>query len=60
MLDGNWKANLFFKRDDGSDTALMDSKMHFPRQKEFEEFAKTYVVPDDDKVNQFQCCTSRR
>ncbi|KAJ7857183.1 hypothetical protein B0H13DRAFT_1641118 [Mycena leptocephala] len=57
-LDGNWKANLFFKRDDGSDTALTDGKMHFPKQKEFEEFAKTYVVPDDDKVNQFQCCTT--
>ncbi|KAJ7836709.1 hypothetical protein B0H13DRAFT_2368590 [Mycena leptocephala] len=48
-LDGNWKANLFFKRDDGSDTALTDGKMHFPKQKDFEEFAKTYVVPDDDK-----------
>ncbi|KAJ7855353.1 hypothetical protein B0H13DRAFT_2357972 [Mycena leptocephala] len=48
-LDGNWKANLFFKRDDGSDTALMDGKLYFPNQKAFEEFAKTYVVPDDDK-----------
>ncbi|KAJ7932151.1 hypothetical protein B0H13DRAFT_2308001 [Mycena leptocephala] len=49
MLDGNWKANLFFKHDDGSDTALMDGKLYFPNQKAFEEFAKTYVVPDDDK-----------
>ncbi|KAJ7895125.1 hypothetical protein B0H13DRAFT_2339007 [Mycena leptocephala] len=48
-LDGNWKANLFFKRDDGSDTALTDGKLYFPNQKAFEEFAKTYVVPDDDK-----------
>ncbi|KAJ7913988.1 hypothetical protein B0H13DRAFT_1612017 [Mycena leptocephala] len=48
-LDGNWKANLFFKRDDGSDTALTEGKLYFPSQREFEEFAKTYVVPADDK-----------
>ncbi|KAJ6608362.1 hypothetical protein B0H10DRAFT_1655751, partial [Mycena sp. CBHHK59/15] len=41
-LDGNWKANLFFKRDDGSDTALTDGKMYFPNQKVFEQFMKTY------------------
>ncbi|KAJ7830551.1 hypothetical protein B0H14DRAFT_3714972 [Mycena olivaceomarginata] len=50
MLDGNFKANLFFKRDDGSDTALTDGKMYFPNQTEFEGIAKTYVVPDKDKV----------
>ncbi|KAJ7860564.1 hypothetical protein B0H14DRAFT_3622269 [Mycena olivaceomarginata] len=48
-LDGNFKANLFFKRDDGSDTALTDGKMYFPNQTEFEGIAKTYVVPDKDK-----------
>ncbi|KAJ7823370.1 hypothetical protein B0H13DRAFT_1659075 [Mycena leptocephala] len=48
-LDGNWKVNLFFKRDDGSDTALTEGKMYFPSLREFEEFAKTYVVPADDK-----------
>ncbi|KAJ7019172.1 hypothetical protein C8F04DRAFT_1052088 [Mycena alexandri] len=48
-LDGNFKANLFFKRDDGSDTALTDGKMYFPDQKEFKRIVKTYVVPDEDK-----------
>ncbi|KAJ7811708.1 hypothetical protein B0H13DRAFT_2383723 [Mycena leptocephala] len=48
-LDGNWKANLFFKHDDGSDIALTEGKLYFPSQREFEEFAKTYVVPADDK-----------
>ncbi|KAJ7328259.1 hypothetical protein DFH08DRAFT_709773 [Mycena albidolilacea] len=48
-LDGNFKANLFFKHDDGSDTALTDGKMYFPSQAEFEGIAKTYVIPDADK-----------
>ncbi|KAJ6543190.1 hypothetical protein B0H10DRAFT_2135610 [Mycena sp. CBHHK59/15] len=48
-LDGNFKANLFFKRDDGSDTALTDGSMYFPTQAEFDGIAKTYVVPDEDK-----------
>ncbi|KAJ7101149.1 hypothetical protein C8R44DRAFT_888107 [Mycena epipterygia] len=49
MLDGNYKANLFYKRDDGSDTALTDGKMYFPNQKEFEGIAKAYIVQDQDK-----------
>ncbi|KAJ7718416.1 hypothetical protein DFH07DRAFT_761554 [Mycena maculata] len=48
-LDGNFKANLFFKRDDGSDIALTDGKMYFPSQTEFEEIAKAYVVSEEDK-----------
>ncbi|KAJ7126016.1 hypothetical protein C8R44DRAFT_874401 [Mycena epipterygia] len=48
-LDGNYKANLFYKRDDGSDTALTDGKMYFPNQKEFEGIAKAYIVQDQDK-----------
>ncbi|KAJ7720671.1 hypothetical protein DFH07DRAFT_784330 [Mycena maculata] len=48
-LDGNFKANLFFKRDDGSDIALTDGKMYFPRQAEFEAIARTYVIPEEDK-----------
>ncbi|KAJ6607809.1 hypothetical protein B0H10DRAFT_1955943 [Mycena sp. CBHHK59/15] len=48
-LDGNFKANLFFKRDNGSDTALMDGNMYFPRQTEFEAIAKVYVVSEEDK-----------
>ncbi|KAJ7659376.1 hypothetical protein B0H17DRAFT_1212978 [Mycena rosella] len=48
-LDGNFKANLFFKRDDGSDTALTDGNMYFPIQKEFERIAKAYVIPEEDK-----------
>ncbi|KAF7363103.1 CxC2 domain-containing protein [Mycena venus] len=48
-LDGNFKANLFFKHDDGSDKALTDGTMYFPSQTEFEGIAKTYVVPEEDK-----------
>ncbi|KAJ6558731.1 hypothetical protein B0H10DRAFT_1967236 [Mycena sp. CBHHK59/15] len=48
-LEGNFKANLFFKRDDGSDTALTDGNMYFPRQTEFKAIAKVYVVSEEDK-----------
>ncbi|KAJ7040850.1 hypothetical protein C8F04DRAFT_1309823 [Mycena alexandri] len=48
-LDGNFKANLFYKRDDGSDKALTDGKMYFPNQTEFERIAESYVVPDENK-----------
>ncbi|KAJ7690849.1 hypothetical protein B0H17DRAFT_1201429 [Mycena rosella] len=48
-LDGSFKTNLFFKRDDSSDTALTDGKMYFPLQKEFDAIAKSYAIPDEDK-----------
>ncbi|KAJ7223432.1 hypothetical protein GGX14DRAFT_557999 [Mycena pura] len=48
-LDGNFKANLFYKRDNGTDHALTDGRMYFPQQKDFEAFAKTHVVKDADK-----------
>ncbi|KAJ6552461.1 hypothetical protein DFH09DRAFT_925108 [Mycena vulgaris] len=54
-LDGNFKANLFFKRDDGSDKALTDGRMYFPKQAEFDEIAKAYVVSEEDKVGYFGC-----
>ncbi|KAJ7195168.1 hypothetical protein B0H12DRAFT_1245628 [Mycena haematopus] len=47
-LDGNFKANLFYKRDDGSDKALTDGRMYFPRQTEFEEIARSYVINKED------------
>ncbi|KAJ6615202.1 hypothetical protein B0H10DRAFT_2258038 [Mycena sp. CBHHK59/15] len=47
-LDGNYKQNLFFKRDDGSNTALTDGKMHFPLQAEYEDIVKTHVVAKED------------
>ncbi|KAJ7506195.1 hypothetical protein B0H11DRAFT_1707377 [Mycena galericulata] len=49
-IDGNFKANQFFKRDDGSDTALTDGNMYFPNQMEFERIAKEYVVEEEDKA----------
>ncbi|KAJ7194996.1 hypothetical protein GGX14DRAFT_555609 [Mycena pura] len=49
MLDGNFKANLFEKRDNGTDEALTDGKMYFPPQRDFEVYAKSYVVTDADK-----------
>ncbi|KAJ7122125.1 hypothetical protein C8R44DRAFT_876440 [Mycena epipterygia] len=48
-LDGNFKANLFFKRDNGSDKALTDGRMYFPKQTEFAEIAKAYIVAEEDK-----------
>ncbi|KAJ7726865.1 hypothetical protein B0H14DRAFT_2410353 [Mycena olivaceomarginata] len=48
-IDGNYKNNMFFKRDDGSDTALTDGNMHFPPQKEYEQIAKEYVIAKEDK-----------
>ncbi|KAJ7782184.1 hypothetical protein B0H14DRAFT_3507241 [Mycena olivaceomarginata] len=48
-IDGNYKNNMFFKRDDGSDTALTDGNMHFPPQKEYEPIAKEYVIAKEDK-----------
>ncbi|KAJ6528322.1 hypothetical protein DFH09DRAFT_1327724 [Mycena vulgaris] len=48
-LDGNFKANLFFKRDDGSDKALTDGSMYFPPQTEFETLAKKFIVREEDK-----------
>ncbi|KAJ6521648.1 hypothetical protein DFH09DRAFT_1097632 [Mycena vulgaris] len=47
-LDGNYKQNLFFKRDDSSDPALTDGRMHFPLQAEYVEIAKTDVVAKED------------
>ncbi|KAJ6511215.1 hypothetical protein DFH09DRAFT_1100439 [Mycena vulgaris] len=48
-LDGNFKANLFYKRDDGSDKALTDGRMYFLAQNEYDRIAKEYVVQDEDK-----------
>ena len=50
MLDGNFKSNLFYKRDNGTDKALTDGRMYFPPQKDFEDFANSYVVKAEDKV----------
>ncbi|KAF7289812.1 CxC2 domain-containing protein [Mycena indigotica] len=47
-LDGNFKVNLFHKRDNGSDHALTDGKMYFPVQAEYNHIAATYVVPNED------------
>ncbi|KAJ7229655.1 hypothetical protein B0H12DRAFT_1029903 [Mycena haematopus] len=58
-LDGNFKANLFYKRDDGSDKALTDGRMYFPDQAEFDHIAKTYVVPVEDTVRHSDACTTQ-
>ncbi|KAJ7920223.1 hypothetical protein B0H13DRAFT_1987400 [Mycena leptocephala] len=47
-LDGNFKMNLFFKRDDGCEIALTEGKMYFPSQAEFDAMAKAYVVSQED------------
>ncbi|KAJ6616813.1 hypothetical protein B0H10DRAFT_2219150 [Mycena sp. CBHHK59/15] len=48
-IDGNFKMNLHFKRDNGTDIALTDSDMYFPLQALFDRIKKMYVVPDKDK-----------
>ncbi|KAJ7076150.1 hypothetical protein B0H15DRAFT_864492 [Mycena belliarum] len=48
-LDGNFKANLFFKRDDGSDVALTEGKMYFPDQEEYKRISTSYVIPPEDE-----------
>ncbi|KAJ7651894.1 hypothetical protein B0H17DRAFT_1215108 [Mycena rosella] len=48
-LDGKFKANLFYKRNNWSDTALTDGKMYFPFPKEFERIAKAYIISEEDK-----------
>ncbi|KAJ6623332.1 hypothetical protein B0H10DRAFT_1944051 [Mycena sp. CBHHK59/15] len=48
-LDGNFKMNMFHKRNDGSDHALTDGRMYFPKQTEYDRIAATYVVKDQDK-----------
>ncbi|KAJ6475860.1 hypothetical protein DFH09DRAFT_952622 [Mycena vulgaris] len=58
-LDGNYKQNLFFKRDDGSDTALTDGRMHFSLQAEYVKIAKIHVVAKEDTVSGFVQCTNR-
>ncbi|KAJ6579289.1 hypothetical protein B0H10DRAFT_1835952 [Mycena sp. CBHHK59/15] len=49
-IDGNFKLNLFFKRDNATDIALTDGDMYFPLQVFFNYIKKTYVVLDEDKV----------
>ncbi|KAJ6619206.1 hypothetical protein B0H10DRAFT_2217064 [Mycena sp. CBHHK59/15] len=47
--DGNFKANLFYKRDNGSDKALTDGRMYFPAQNKYDRIAAEYVVHEEDK-----------
>ncbi|KAJ7059813.1 hypothetical protein C8F01DRAFT_1084278 [Mycena amicta] len=47
-LDGNFKANLFYKRDNGSDVALTDGRMYFPKQEEYDIISKRYIVAAED------------
>ncbi|KAJ6583212.1 hypothetical protein B0H10DRAFT_1962297 [Mycena sp. CBHHK59/15] len=51
-LDGNFKMNMFHKRNDGNDHALTDGRMYFPKQTKYDHIAATFVVKDQDKVVQ--------
>ncbi|KAF8175408.1 hypothetical protein K438DRAFT_1771034 [Mycena galopus ATCC 62051] len=42
-LDGNFKASLFFKHDDGSDMALTNAKMYFLNQADQEVPCKVHI-----------------
>ncbi|KAF8168857.1 hypothetical protein K438DRAFT_1983707 [Mycena galopus ATCC 62051] len=48
-LDGNFKANKFFKRDNDTDKALTDGAMYFPEQAEFDRISKSFVIAKEDK-----------
>ncbi|KAJ7838954.1 hypothetical protein B0H13DRAFT_2102522 [Mycena leptocephala] len=47
--DGNFKLNLFFKRDNGTDITFTDGNMYFPRRIEFDRLVKQFVVSEEDK-----------
>ncbi|KAJ7018233.1 hypothetical protein C8F04DRAFT_1277911 [Mycena alexandri] len=47
-LNGNFKANLFFKRDKGSETALTDGRMYFALESEYQKITKEHVVHKED------------
>ncbi|KAJ7240115.1 hypothetical protein B0H12DRAFT_1251295 [Mycena haematopus] len=42
-------ANQFFKRDNGTDTALTDGAMYFPAQAEYDRVAKMIRIAKEDK-----------
>ncbi|KAF8129995.1 hypothetical protein K438DRAFT_2032380 [Mycena galopus ATCC 62051] len=48
--DAGWELQdeSIYKSDDGSDMALTDGRMYFPKQTEFEEIAKLHVVNQED------------
>ncbi|KAF8144851.1 hypothetical protein K438DRAFT_1992412 [Mycena galopus ATCC 62051] len=48
-LNGNFKANQFFKRDNGTDKALTDGSMYFPEQAEYNRISKSFVIAKEDK-----------
>ncbi|KAJ6479055.1 hypothetical protein C8R45DRAFT_933835 [Mycena sanguinolenta] len=47
--DGNFKANQFFKRDDGSDRSLTNGIMYFPEEREYARVAKQIRIAKEDK-----------
>ncbi|KAJ7222671.1 hypothetical protein B0H12DRAFT_1078252 [Mycena haematopus] len=52
-LDGNFKMNMFYKHNNGSDDALTDGRMYFPKQTEYDDIAAKIVVKDEDKASRF-------
>ncbi|KAF7326033.1 CxC2 domain-containing protein [Mycena kentingensis (nom. inval.)] len=47
-FDGNFKQNLFYKRDNGSDIRITDGRMYFPSQEEAERVQQNYVINPED------------
>ncbi|KAF7319998.1 CxC2 domain-containing protein [Mycena kentingensis (nom. inval.)] len=43
-LDGNYKANLFYKRDDGTQISLTDGRMLFPKKAAYTKFTKDFAL----------------
>ncbi|KAJ6489140.1 hypothetical protein C8R45DRAFT_1097462 [Mycena sanguinolenta] len=48
-LDGNFKANQFFKRDDGFDRSLTNGIMYFPEEVEYARVKKQIRIAKEDK-----------
>ncbi|KAF8147086.1 hypothetical protein K438DRAFT_1780295 [Mycena galopus ATCC 62051] len=60
-LDGNFKANQFFKRDNGTNKALTNGSMYFPEQAEYDRISKSFVIAKEDKyantaISGVVCC----
>ena len=48
--DGNFKLNLFWKRDDGTDIPLTDAIMYFAGLEEYARVTKEIRIAKEDKV----------
>lgn len=56
-LDGNFKLNQFYKRDNSTDLALTDGAMYFALKAKYDRIVESFIIAKEDEVNQ-NCVTS--